>query len=118
MLTLMVLSLCVGLLIDDAIVVLENVERLMWEEKMQPREAAVEAMREVSGAVIAIVLLMCVGYEGALLVLVAAHRGQGNVLLDGIDPSVIDERDPVDEWIFSTRTPDRVIAAIRRAQRA
>ena len=31
---------------------------------------------------------------------------------------VVDERDPVDEWVFSTRTPDRVIAAIRRAQRA
>ncbi|GEC96300.1 multidrug efflux RND transporter permease subunit [Zoogloea ramigera] len=58
-LTLFAMVLAIGIVVDDAIVVLENVERLMWEEKMQPREAAVEAMREVSGAVIAIVLVLC-----------------------------------------------------------
>src|SRR5712691_11366284 len=41
------------------IVVLENVERLMREDDMPPFEAALEAMREVSGAVIAIVLVLC-----------------------------------------------------------
>jgi len=45
--------------VDDAIVVLENVERLMREDKMPPFEAALEAMREVSGAVVAIVLVLC-----------------------------------------------------------
>jgi len=40
-------------------VVLENVERLMREQKMEPFQAALEAMREVSGAVIAIVLVLC-----------------------------------------------------------
>jgi HAE1 family hydrophobic/amphiphilic exporter-1/multidrug efflux pump len=58
-LTLFAMVLAIGIVVDDAIVVLENVERLMWEEKMQPREAAIEAMREVSGAVIAIVLVLC-----------------------------------------------------------
>ena len=51
--------LAIGIVVDDAIVVLENVERLMREESMPPLEAAIEAMREVSGAVIAIVLVLC-----------------------------------------------------------
>src|SRR5881409_2872347 len=58
-LTLFALVLAIGIVVDDAIVVLENVERLMREQKMPPFEAALEAMREVSGAVIAIVLVLC-----------------------------------------------------------
>jgi multidrug efflux pump len=58
-LTLFALVLAIGIVVDDAIVVLENVERLMREEKMAPFEAALEAMREVSGAVVAIVLVLC-----------------------------------------------------------
>jgi hydrophobe/amphiphile efflux-1 (HAE1) family protein len=58
-LTLFALVLAIGIVVDDAIVVLENVERLMREENMPPFEAALEAMREVSGAVIAIVLVLC-----------------------------------------------------------
>jgi HAE1 family hydrophobic/amphiphilic exporter-1/multidrug efflux pump len=58
-LTLFAMVLAIGIVVDDAIVVLENVERLMWEEKMAPRAAAIEAMREVSSAVVAIVLVLC-----------------------------------------------------------
>lgn len=58
-LTLFAMVLAIGIVVDDAIVVLENVERLMWEEKMSPKDAAVEAMREVSGALVAIVLVLC-----------------------------------------------------------
>jgi hydrophobe/amphiphile efflux-1 (HAE1) family protein len=58
-LTLFALVLAIGIVVDDAIVVLENVERLMREEKMRPFEAALEAMDEVSGAVVAIVLVLC-----------------------------------------------------------
>jgi len=58
-LTLFALVLAIGIVVDDAIVVLENVERLIREEHMQPFEAALEAMREVSGAVVAIVLVLC-----------------------------------------------------------
>jgi len=58
-LTLFALVLAIGIVVDDAIVVLENVERLMREEGMRPFEAALEAMNEVSGAVIAIVLVLC-----------------------------------------------------------
>jgi hydrophobe/amphiphile efflux-1 (HAE1) family protein len=58
-LTLFALVLAIGIVVDDAIVVLENVERLMREDNMPPFEAALEAMNEVQGAVIAIVLVLC-----------------------------------------------------------
>ncbi|MEO8384029.1 MAG: multidrug efflux RND transporter permease subunit [Betaproteobacteria bacterium] len=58
-LTMFAMVLSIGIVVDDAIVVLENVERLMRDHKMPPFEAAVEAMREVSGAVVAIVLVLC-----------------------------------------------------------
>src|SRR4029453_10617878 len=57
-LTLFAMVLAIGIVVDDAIVVLENVERLMREEKMAPMEASIEAMREVQGAVIGIVLAL------------------------------------------------------------
>jgi hydrophobe/amphiphile efflux-1 (HAE1) family protein len=58
-LTLFALVLAIGIVVDDAIVVLENVERLMREQNMPAFEAAIEAMREVQGAVVAIVLVLC-----------------------------------------------------------
>jgi HAE1 family hydrophobic/amphiphilic exporter-1/multidrug efflux pump len=57
-LTLFAMVLSIGIVVDDAIVVLENVERLMAERQLSPKEAAYEAMREVSGAVVAIVLVL------------------------------------------------------------
>jgi len=57
-LTLFAMVLGIGIVVDDAIVVLENVERLMREQKMSAKAASVEAMREVSGAIIAIVLVL------------------------------------------------------------
>jgi hydrophobe/amphiphile efflux-1 (HAE1) family protein len=61
-LTLFGMVLAIGIVVDDAIVVLENVERLMHEENMSPRDAAIEAMREVTGPVIAIVLVLCAAF--------------------------------------------------------
>jgi multidrug efflux pump len=58
-LTLFAMVLAIGIVVDDAIVVLENVERLMREQQMSPMQAALEAMREVQGAVIGIVLVLC-----------------------------------------------------------
>jgi multidrug efflux pump len=58
-LTLFAMVLAIGIVVDDAIVVIENVERLMHEKNISPRAAAFEAMREVSGALIAIVLVLC-----------------------------------------------------------
>ncbi|HEY0269876.1 MAG TPA: multidrug efflux RND transporter permease subunit [Sphingomonas sp.] len=53
------LVLAIGIVVDDAIVVIENIERLMAEEGLTPREAAHKTMDEVSGALIAIALVLC-----------------------------------------------------------
>lgn len=58
-LTLFAMVLAIGIVVDDAIVVLENVERLMDEEKLSPIRAAVKSMEQVSSAVVAIVLVLC-----------------------------------------------------------
>ena len=58
-LTLFGMVLSIGIVVDDAIVVLENVERIMREENLSSREAAIKAMGEVTGPVIAIVLVLC-----------------------------------------------------------
>ena len=57
-LTLFGLVLAIGIVVDDAIVVLENVERIQRAEKISPRAAAFKAMTEVTGPVIAIVLVL------------------------------------------------------------
>ncbi len=57
-LTLFGMVLSIGIVVDDAIVVLENVERIMREEGLSPRDAAVKAMREVTSPIIAIVLTL------------------------------------------------------------
>ena len=58
-LTLFGMVLAIGIVVDDAIVVLENIERIMREEHLPARDAAIKAMREVSGPVVAIVLVLC-----------------------------------------------------------
>jgi len=58
-LTLFGMVLSIGIVVDDAIVVLENVERIMHEEEISVRDAAIKAMKEVSGPVVAIVLVLC-----------------------------------------------------------
>jgi multidrug efflux pump len=59
LLTLFGMVLAIGIVVDDAIVVLENVERIMATQGKSARDAAVQAMNEVSGPVIAIVLVLC-----------------------------------------------------------
>jgi len=61
-LTLFGMVLAIGIVVDDAIVVLENVERLMHEQNLSPRDAAVAAMQEVTGPVIAIVLVLIAAF--------------------------------------------------------
>ncbi|MDR2067609.1 MAG: multidrug efflux RND transporter permease subunit [Holosporaceae bacterium] len=58
-LTLFGLVLAIGIVVDDAIVVIENVERIMRTEGMPVREATIKAMAEVTGALVAIVLVLC-----------------------------------------------------------
>lgn len=58
-LTLFAMVLAVGIVVDDAIVVVENVERIMTEEGLAPREATRKAMSQIFGAIIAITLVLC-----------------------------------------------------------
>jgi multidrug efflux pump len=58
MLTMFAMVLAIGLLVDDAIVVVENVERIMSEEGLPPREATEKSMGEITGALIGIALVL------------------------------------------------------------
>ena len=57
-LTMFAMVLAIGLLVDDAIVVVENVERIMDEEGLPPREATVKSMTEITGALVGIGLVL------------------------------------------------------------
>ena len=57
-LTLFGMVLAIGILVDDAIVVVENVERIMAEEGLTPREATIKAMSQITGAIIGITLVL------------------------------------------------------------
>jgi multidrug efflux pump len=53
------LVLAIGLLVDDAIVVVENVERIMDEEGLPPKEATSKAMGQISGALVGVAMVLC-----------------------------------------------------------
>ena len=57
-LTMFGMVLAIGIIVDDAIVVVEGVERIMAEEGLPPREATAKAMKELTGAVIGITLVL------------------------------------------------------------
>lgn len=57
-LTMFAMILAIGILVDDAIVVVENVERIMSEEGLSPREASKKAMGQISGAIVGITLAL------------------------------------------------------------
>ena len=57
-LTMFAMVLAIGILVDDAIVVIENVERIMAEEGLSPREATRKAMGQITGAIIGITLVL------------------------------------------------------------
>ncbi|XSS66264.1 multidrug efflux RND transporter permease subunit [Pseudomonas sp. B11] len=58
MMTMFGMVLAIGILVDDAIVVVENVERIMAEEGLSPTDATIKAMKQVSGAIVGITLVL------------------------------------------------------------
>ncbi|SDY43087.1 efflux RND transporter permease subunit [Pseudomonas sp. NFIX28] len=58
MMTMFGMVLAIGILVDDAIVVVENVERIMAEEGLSPVDATIKAMQQVSGAIVGITLVL------------------------------------------------------------
>ncbi|MGV3548491.1 multidrug efflux RND transporter permease subunit [Rhizobium sp.] len=57
-LTMFAMVLAIGILVDDAIVVVENVERIMAEEGLSPKEATRKAMKQITGAILGITLVL------------------------------------------------------------
>ncbi|MBU6292908.1 MAG: efflux RND transporter permease subunit, partial [Burkholderiales bacterium] len=57
-LTMFGMVLAIGILVDDAIVVVENVERIMSEENLSPREATIKAMGQITSAIVGITLVL------------------------------------------------------------
>ncbi|MGT3087253.1 efflux RND transporter permease subunit, partial [Salmonella enterica] len=57
-LTMFAMVLAIGLLVDDAIVVVENVERIMSEEGLSPREATRKSMGQIQGALVGIAMVL------------------------------------------------------------
>ena len=74
-LTMFGMALSIGLLVDDAIVVVENVERVMAEEGLRPREATRKSMDQITGALVAIALVL-----GAVFVPMAFFGGSIGVI--------------------------------------
>ncbi|WP_301274097.1 efflux RND transporter permease subunit [Acetobacter senegalensis] len=74
-LTMLAMVLAVGLLVDDAIVVVENVERVMTEKNLSPVEASRVSMDEISGALVGIVLVL-----SAVFLPMAAFSGSVGVI--------------------------------------
>src|SRR6201986_2636915 len=75
MLTMFGMVLAVGILVDDAIVVVENVERIMAEEGLPPKEATRKAMSQITGAIIGITLVL-----GAVFVPMAFFPGSVGII--------------------------------------
>ncbi len=57
-LTMFGMVLAIGIIVDDAIVVVENVERIMAHEGLSPRDATIKAMKEITGAIVGITLVL------------------------------------------------------------
>ncbi len=57
-LSMFAMVLAIGLLVDDAIVVVENVERVMGQEGLDPRQATLRSMEQISGALVGIVMVL------------------------------------------------------------
>ena len=73
--------LAIGVLVDDAIVVVENVERIMSEEGLPPRDATRKAMGQITGALIGISLVLM-----AVFVPMAFFRGSVGTIYRQFSP--------------------------------
>lgn len=74
-LTMFAMVLAIGLLVDDAIVVVENVERIMSEEGLSPKEATKKSMGQITGALVGIALVL-----SAVFIPMAFFKGSSGVI--------------------------------------
>ncbi|WP_370310954.1 efflux RND transporter permease subunit [Salipiger bermudensis] len=83
-LTMLAMVLAIGLLVDDAIVVVENVERIMEEEGLSPREATRKSMGQITGALIGIALVL-----SAVFVPMAFFPGSTGVIYRQVSITIV-----------------------------
>ncbi|EBA07590.1 efflux RND transporter permease subunit [Sagittula stellata] len=83
-LTMLAMVLAIGLLVDDAIVVVENVERLMEEEGLSPREATRKSMGQITGALIGIAMVL-----SAVFVPMAFFGGSTGVIYQQFSVTIV-----------------------------
>ena len=124
-LTMFGMALAIGLLVDDAIVVVENVERVMAEEGLSPREATRKSMDQITGALVGIALVLARGVraDGVLRrldrrdlppVLDHAGVGDGAVGAGGAGPDAGAVRhDPQAAAAFRARGAQRLLRLVQ-----
>lgn len=110
MLTMFGLVLAIGLLVDDAIVVVENVERVMGERDLPPREATEESMKEISGALVGIATVLC-----AVLLPMAFFGGATGIIYRQFSVSVITAM-ALSVFVALTLTPALCATLLKPAQ--
>ncbi len=84
MLTMFAMVLAIGLLVDDAIVVVENVERIMTEEGLSPLEATRKSMDQITGALVGIALVL-----SAVFVPMAFMGGSTGVIYQQFSATIV-----------------------------
>ena len=84
MLTMFAMVLAIGLLVDDAIVVVENVERVMHEENLSPKEATKKSMKQITGALVGIGVVL-----SAVFVPMAFMEGSTGVIYRQFSATIV-----------------------------
>ncbi len=107
-LTLFGAVLAIGLLVDDAIVVVENVERLMTQEGLSPREATRRSMGEITGALVGIALVL-----SAVFVPMAFFRGSTGVIYRQFSITIVSAM-ALSVLVALTLTPALCASLLRR----
>jgi HAE1 family hydrophobic/amphiphilic exporter-1 len=110
-LTMFGLTLATGLVVDDAIIVVENISRLIEDEEMSPRKAASESMRELFGAVIATSLVLM-----AVFVPVAFFPGSTGQIYKQFALTIAFSM-AISTFLALTLTPSLSALLLRRGQR-
>ena len=111
-LTLFGLTLATGMIVDDAVIVVENISRLIQDRGMNPREAAVESMRELTSAVIATSLVLM-----AVFVPVAFFPGSTGALYSQFALTIAFST-AISTFLALTLTPSLSALLLRQGQHA
>jgi multidrug efflux pump len=111
-LTMFGLVLSIGLLVDDAIVVVENVERLMREDDLSPLDATIRSMKEITGALIGVAVVL-----GAVFLPMAFFSGSTGVIYRQFSITIVASM-VLSVLVALTVTPAMCASLLRRGHTA